>query len=979
MHATRAGLIIAILASATPALAQGSPTGAIAGRVADKTGLSVPGVAVSATSPNLQGGRSMTTSIRGDYLLPLLPPGDYTVRFELNGFKAIEEAVKVVGAQTLPLNVTLEASTVTETIAVAGTPADSLMRTSTASTTFKQDAVVSRLPTDRRIDSTAALAAGVLRAGPSSVTTGLGALSISGGVSSENLFLVNGVVVNDNVRGQPIDLYVEDAIQETTVSTSAISAELGRFSGGVVNAVTKSGGNLYGGSFRGTLEHGRWRTVTPFGEPRTDGTRPAYEFTLGGPILRDRTWFFTAGRLMNQQTADATAATRLPFERTVDQRRYEVKLTQAVTPLHTARGSYLRRNTRTTNDRDTESVMDLASLTTHEDPDTMWSLGYTGILSARLFLEAQYARRASAVKGNGSRFTDLINGTVLVDNSRGGARYNSPAACGVCPPEERNNRDFAIKGTYYWSAGRLGSHNLVFGYDTFNDIRIADSHQSGSDYRILGTGAVIRDSDIFPVFDNDGRSTLIQFNPIPERSHGTDFVTRSAFVNDQWRVNDAVLVNVGVRLDRNVGHDASNAPAATSAKVSPRLSVTYDPTGAGVWSFNAGYATYVAAIANAIANSASSAGNPATFRYAYLGPPVNVTGAGPLLSRAQAIQTVFDWFFANGGTTRPATLARLPGVNTMIAGSLESPSVAEWTGGVTRRIGTRGLFRADVVSRRYADFYATRIDRSTGRATNDLGQVFDVRLIENTNDVTRRYWGVNTALHYRASTRVELGAAYTISRTWGNVDAENAGSGPVTAGPRLYPEFIEPSWNFPEGDLATDQRHKARLWGIVTAPMRERYGILSLGVLESLDSGLPFGAVGTIDSSPFVVNPGYLQPPAAVTYYFTPRDAFRTDASTRTDLALNYAFRLGPGRLAELFVRGDVTNVFNQHAIVNPAFLFGTVLTRSTDASYLPFDPFTTRPVRGVHWDLAPNFFTPTSRFAYQPPRQFRIAVGARF
>ena len=105
--------------------------------------------------------------------------------------------------------------------------------------------------------------------------------------------MVNGVNVSENLRGQANNLYIEDAIQETTVATAGISAEYGRFSGGVVNVITKSGGNLFSGSFRDTLHNDDWRTLTPFettqiaadpahAELRVDKTIPTYEYTLGG-------------------------------------------------------------------------------------------------------------------------------------------------------------------------------------------------------------------------------------------------------------------------------------------------------------------------------------------------------------------------------------------------------------------------------------------------------------------------------------------------------------------------------------------------------------------------------------------------------------------------------------------------------------------------------------------------------------------------
>src|SRR5512134_3187898 len=77
-----------------------------------------------------------------------------------------------------------------------------------------------------------------------------GWLSIEGAMAYDSVFLLNGVAITENVRGQPFNLFIEDAIQETTVSTSGISAEYGRFGGGVVNAITKSGGNSFSGSYR---------------------------------------------------------------------------------------------------------------------------------------------------------------------------------------------------------------------------------------------------------------------------------------------------------------------------------------------------------------------------------------------------------------------------------------------------------------------------------------------------------------------------------------------------------------------------------------------------------------------------------------------------------------------------------------------------------------------------------------------------------
>src|SRR5207237_5509808 len=156
-------------------------------------------------------------------------------------------------------------------------------------------------PLQRNQLATAQFAPGV-----NSNTLSNGQLYISGAPGYDNLVLVNGVVVTENTRGQMRPLYVEDAIQETTVLTGAISAEYGRFSGGVVNTITKSGGNELGASIRDSLSNPSWSAQTPAHEARESSLSHVWEATLGGRLVRDRVWFFTAGRWAKNDTARQT-------------------------------------------------------------------------------------------------------------------------------------------------------------------------------------------------------------------------------------------------------------------------------------------------------------------------------------------------------------------------------------------------------------------------------------------------------------------------------------------------------------------------------------------------------------------------------------------------------------------------------------------------------------------------------------------------
>ena len=120
------------------------------------------------------------------------------------------------------------------------------------------------------------------------------------------------------------------------------------------------------------------------------------------------------------------------------------------------------------------------------------TVSYSGVVSPSFFVEARLSARNETLKNVGAT-VDRSRSTarLLVDQSRAGRRYWAPTFCGVCDPEERDNQDVFVKGSYFLSKEGVGSHNLIFGYDGFNDRRFANNHQSGSDYRILGTSAIV--------------------------------------------------------------------------------------------------------------------------------------------------------------------------------------------------------------------------------------------------------------------------------------------------------------------------------------------------------------------------------------------------------------------------------------------------------------------------------------------------------
>src|SRR4030095_5409811 len=146
-----------VLTFAGSAFAQGNPTGAIRGQVADPGGLVVPGVVVTVTSTALQGTRTAVTSANGDFLIPFLPPGEYTVSFAIQGFNSHKETVGVAMAETQTMKITLTLAQVSETVTVPGASSTEGLKTGTVAETYKASSL-EKLPVGRTVNDAVLLA-----------------------------------------------------------------------------------------------------------------------------------------------------------------------------------------------------------------------------------------------------------------------------------------------------------------------------------------------------------------------------------------------------------------------------------------------------------------------------------------------------------------------------------------------------------------------------------------------------------------------------------------------------------------------------------------------------------------------------------------------------------------------------------------------------------------------------------------------------
>ena len=948
----------------------------ITGRITDPTGLAVANAVVRAVATDREPstaaaarGVSAQSDSTGTYVLALPSAGEYRVTFELEGFERLVRTI--TAAAPITIDVRLELAAIPQTIKVTQAVENDPERESKpGEVVFPTDAL-DRVPVGRSPERAAEMAPGVSARGPNN------ALVMAGAFSYGNLFLVDGLPASENTRGLSRPFFIQDAVLETRVATSSVPAEYGRFQGGVIQTVTRSGGNTMSGSLRVTVTNDDWRALTPYRGDQTLNRRvPTWEAVIGGPAVKNRLYYFGAALGSRLEQGRTFAYTRGNYTYADRELKYQVKGTWTPAKAHTLRASYFGVDSSRTN-ASAGPIMDADSLYDNKSPESLAGVSYTTVLHPRLLAEAHYSRRGLTYSGSGASDVSLEGGTPIWDRSRSDARFNSPQGCAVCPgsEDERRNQDAGGSVWLSFPSSRTGAHQVTAGVEAIQDTRRTNAYQSGSAYRVRATRSIVAGDAIYPVFLPD-RTTWIYWQPIVQSAAGNDLRTYSAFVSDAWRPSGRLTIKAGLRIDLHDASDSAGAPAVRDTTWSPRLAAAWDPTGGGVWVINGGWSRYVSSINSHVADAASAAGRPATYVYDYLGPAINGSGT-TLTPPHDALRQLFAWFLAPGASRVPRSAPVIPGVNVRMDTALAPLDARELALGLSRRLGTRGSVRADGIYRRYLDFYATRRDTSTGKVTGAQGTIYDLALITNAEaDATRNYAALLVQASYRPASRLQLFGSYTLARTVGNVDGEDAAVGPTMVLTGDYPEYRELDWNAPSGPLATDQRHKMRLWGTWDLPVPRGAGRLVLGLVQRFETGLAWSAVGNINPRAYVVNPGYVTPPTSVQYFFSPRGEYRTETLSATDLSFNWSHPIPGTKKGQAFVRAVVVNVFNRAAAIR---VNKTVLTRNDSAAFQAFNPFTDAPVQGVHYGFGSDFGEPISPFDYQAPREFSFSFGVRF
>ena len=301
---TSRALVLTLCAAllAVPVFAQ-EQSGSIQGVVKDASGAVLPGATVEAKT-GAAGVATAVTDGQGIYRFPALAPGIYTITATLQGFTPAKvENVVVALGQLLTINHTLSIATLTEAVQVTGeSPIIDVKQNATFATVSKD--VIDRIPKGRDFTSVIAMSPG------SNIENRAGGVSIGGASGSENRFIVDGIDTTNLQNGSSGKTFVTDFLDEVQVKTSGYNAEFPGATGGVVNAVTKSGTNVFHGtvgtyySNNDSLKGANSPTIRLV---PTDTTKaeliktplddiPDWQpvFEVGGPILTDHLWFYGA-------------------------------------------------------------------------------------------------------------------------------------------------------------------------------------------------------------------------------------------------------------------------------------------------------------------------------------------------------------------------------------------------------------------------------------------------------------------------------------------------------------------------------------------------------------------------------------------------------------------------------------------------------------------------------------------------------------
>ena len=864
-------LALVLLSLATRAAAQ-ETRGSIEGIVKDTSGAVLPGVTVEARSPALVGAATAVSDAAGLYRFPALPPGQYEVTAVLSGFQTHKIAnIQLSLGQILKIDVPMQVGGLSESVQVTAESPIIDVKQNAATLSIGSE-LIERIPRGRNFTS-------VLTSAPGTNQEAKAGLSIDGATGAENRYVIDGMDTTNLRTGVSAKPVLLDFVEEVQVKSSGYNAEYRATTGGVVSAVTRSGGNTYRGGAGIYYSDDDWAgNVRPairlnpanqtLAEYITTPRDPAYNvdpvLDLGGPILRDKVWFYfgygpqftrsdrTVTFTQNNQTqtfdndseeqgfnytltSQLNSAMRVKFAGS-NQRSYG----GSTLPAKEANGTSTANPTLFPNPLHTNGVTDsyVGELAWVVTPKFFvnTNVGYFGYDTFQV-TDTQFSSDLRHVFGASNTCTGAAGSTgcPFPDIPSSLQQLNAYADK---PVSTRNVRDtfgrvgVNVDATYY--ANFKGQHTFKGGVQwerLSNDVL---------------TGA---QAPTVTLNWNASRTTLDDSPRQVRGTYGYYTVARTYtegkihsnnvgfFIQDAWTISNRLTLNLGLRSDSETipSYQPQNPSLSfgLADKIAPRVGFAYDVNGDGRWKAYGSWGLFYDISKLEMPRGAWGADHWIDYHYtldSYDWPAINCEGpagsgcAGTFIEQADRRHVSND------------------AANNLIDPNLKPIRTQEFTLGVDHE-----LTRSMSVGVRYAHKWLDRTIEDVGIQVAGVGEVFMIAnpgygIAEYTLAATcptcpaqpaakRVYDGLEFRLRKRLSNRWSLNTSYTYSHLVGNYSGltssdENGRNSPSVLRffDGLYMSF-DAHGNPIDGELQTDRPHYFKLQGTYDLPWGTGVGV----------------------------------------------------------------------------------------------------------------------------------------------------------
>ena len=965
-------IYLSLLLLLVPTLLSAQTTGTISGKVIDEEGTAIEGAVITATSLDTGLEREATSDRNGNYVIALLPVGNWTVTITSQGMQPQVTSFRLGVGEKVPVDATMSpGEVVTEEVNVYST-ATAMNQSGTQENIDYRDSVDQLPVQDRRLNVVARLAGHVSDA----TQTGIN-ITIAGAPSYDTVVLLDGAEISDPLFAGGTTVYLEDAIEELQVLTSGISARYGRFQGGVINAITKSGTNEWEATLRYEFDKDSWNETSPYGETLSDNLNEVYQLTAGGFLWKDHIWFFGGYREIPATTVSRTTGfTGEGFTNGATEDRWQVKLRGAIASNHIIDVSHLEFSALTDPWSSTNlNPGHLQAVTgSRGDPRETNTLAYQGVLTPSLFLEVQATEKQAAIFAGG----DPSGGNPFIEWNTFDVFNNY--WWDASDLDQRDNETASANLTYSLSTNSAGTHTLEFGVQSVDSITGGENRQTPTDYNLIGFN-----SDFVTGKTATGQPLFNIRNGVTERWTALPLGGQQVIENVGVYVQDTINLgdwrfDVGLRYDDYQGSGALAIYNVGFDKIVPRLGITKNIT--DVWQVGATWGQYMSRFNDNFAQGASGVGSAPSIDHRYSGPDM----IGLTAAQADAVTN-------NDALWQTISGFSGPGLSTeYLADQINAPYAEEWTLSLRRSLpNNSGTVVVSYVNRNYQDLmsefvgevcnysfftFSHQAESCPGANTTDILDAFgkpqgevDTTVWANDDRNTRFYEGISLQANYAPTSVWNVGGSYTYSTTTGNYEGEGQNT-PASGGTLgYYPRAVALANAAPYGFSDEDLRHRLRAYGTYRFDFG-RAGGLVLGGVASAQSGFRWS--NTANRSLAAI-PEYVSASGTYTHYYSSRGENRFANFTRFDLSARYDFNFF-GKFG-MWVKAQVNNVLNSDTLTS----YQVTGVSVNDNGNTVWQPQGNCGINDTPSQSCTGFGRIANQDNYQLPRQYFFTVGLRY